>query len=673
MTSRISRRVYSCALATLMVAMIALPATSVFANDSVKVAFWNVRSGKGVSALAGHATPFFDTTNCTDPSQPLNAWGVGAMQAELHKALGDPSVVALGVTESWGNVCASPANIRQALGWKANTGEQNGVALIARYGFAGPEKWQQLDTTLNTSPNDTMWVVQAPVCLDAGCTQSMPVYVAHWYGTGANRETTFTRQALQTLAFIAATANGQPHVFGGDLNVFEGPAKVCNQSPNNTALPIVREAGYRDAWTTIHGAGEGYTGMANRSGCGYPQGYAWKRVDYVWTLPSLPPTDIRRFGMVSPGDASPSDHYGIVATFPNPFASAPAPAPTSAPAPAPDPAPAPAPAPTTEPVPTSSTPTASPWTYLVNTAASGATLQKIKGCGECFDAGAIGTQPVAAGGSFSFSVAAGHRLSVGLGSDTSAATSFAMDYAFSFWQNGAWEIREKGTYKKEGSFTATDRFKIALDGTTVKYYKNDALVYTSAVAATAPLVVDTSLNTIGASVTNLTPATTTVTTTTAVPAETGPVAVTWTAFVNAAVVGAELRKVSGCGECYNAGAVSTQTIGADGSFAFTVPRLDRLAAGLGYDTTMNGGFSIAHAFSFNEYGGFEVRENGVYRTEGSYAAGDQFTVAVVSGRVKYYRNGALVYTSAVAVSGPLVADTSFHTVGATLSNATIGQ
>jgi hypothetical protein len=88
---------------------------------------------------------------------------------------------------------------------------------------------------------------------------------------------------------------------------------------------------------------------------------------------------------------------------------------------------------------------------------------------------------------------------------------------------------------------------------------------------------------------------------------------------------------------------------------------------------VNGGFSIAHAFSFNPYGAFELRENGVYRTEGRYAAGDQFTVAVVAGRVKYYRNGSLIYTSAVAVTGPLVADTSFATVGATLSNATIGK
>jgi hypothetical protein len=138
MTSRFSRGLSTCIFA---IATIAIPAIRASAADgAVKVAYWNVRSGKGVSALAGYAAPFVDTTNCTDATQPLNAWGAGAMQAELTKALGDPAVVALGVSESWSNVCASPANIRQALGWKANTGEQNGVALIARFGFAGPEQ-----------------------------------------------------------------------------------------------------------------------------------------------------------------------------------------------------------------------------------------------------------------------------------------------------------------------------------------------------------------------------------------------------------------------------------------------------------------------------------------------------------------------------------------------------
>ena len=70
------------------------------------------------------------------------------------------------------------------------------MALVAKYGFAGPEQWQQLDTSLNSSPTDTMWALRVPVCLDAACSQSMPVYVAHWYGTGANGTTSYNNQAL---------------------------------------------------------------------------------------------------------------------------------------------------------------------------------------------------------------------------------------------------------------------------------------------------------------------------------------------------------------------------------------------------------------------------------------------------------------------------------------------
>ena len=375
-------------------------------------------------------------------------------------------------------------HVRQALGWAAHTSEQNGVTLVARYGLAGPEQWQQLDTSLNTSPADTAWVLRAPVCLDAACSQSMPVYVTHWYGTGSNSGTTYARQAQQTVSFLSATANALPHVLVGDFNVWEGGANVCNQSPTNGAFPYLRGAGYLDAWLTVQGSNEGYTGMANRAGCGFPEGHAWKRIDYAWTLPTLAPIDIQRFAVTPAGDASPSDHYGIVVTLPNPSAG------SSTPPPAPPPPPPPA--------------TAAVWTSLVKTVATGATLQKTSGCGECFDGGATGTAPVTAGGSVTFTVSAGHRLVVGLGADTSASTSYAIDYAFSFWPGGTWEIREKNVYKKEGAFTAADTFTVAVDGTAVKYYKNGALVYTSGVAATTPLVVDTSLASIGATVQNLT-------------------------------------------------------------------------------------------------------------------------------------------------------------------------
>ena len=667
MTSRLSRSVYTCVFAVAMIAGRTFSADA--ADATIKVAFWNVMSGKGVDALPGHAAPFANVTNCSDPTQPLNAWGVGATQAELAKIAGDLSLVALGVTESWGSVCGSPENIRQALGWKSRSTENNGVGLVARYGFAGPEQWQQLDTTLNTSPGDTMWILRVPVCLDSACAQSMPVYVTHWYGTGTSAATSYARQAQQTLAFLGATSNGLPHVLIGDLNVWEGSAKICNQNPTNGALPYLRNAGYLDAWLTLQGATEGATGMANRAGCGYPEGYAWKRIDYAWTLPAFQPTHIERFAVTPAGDASPSDHYGIVVTLPNPGAGTSAPAPTPAPEPAPTPvaaptpAPAPAPAPVVEPVPAPASVTI--WTSLVKTAATGATLQKTAGCGECFDAGAIGTQPVGDGGSVSFTVSAGHRLIVGLGSDMTAATSYAIDYAFSFWQNGTWEIREKNTYRTEGSFTATDQFKIAVQGTAVKYYRNGTLVYTSAVAVAAPLVVDTSLNTIGATVLNLTlPAVTTV------PAP-GLADVVWTSLVKTAAAGAVLKKTSGCGECFDAGAVSQQQIDTAGALSFTVSAGARLVVGLGHDASLNAGFAVDYAFSFYESGAWEIREKGTYKSEGGSRAGDVFTVTVRSGAVTYYQNGSLVYTSKTPVAGALLVDTSLHTLGATVTSATL--
>ena len=71
----------------------------------------------------------------------------------------------------------------------------------------------------------------------------------------------------------------------------------------------------RNAW----GAGiiqrdPGFTGMLNRAGCGTPEGAPWKRIDCAW-VKGMAPIAIERFGMPAPGEAAPSDHVGIVATF----------------------------------------------------------------------------------------------------------------------------------------------------------------------------------------------------------------------------------------------------------------------------------------------------------------------------------------------------------------------
>ena len=46
-----------------------------------------------------------------------------------------------------------------------------------------------------------------------------------------------------------------------------------------TAVQILKEADYVDAWPAVHGTAEGFTGMWSRSGCGEPEGYLWKRID----------------------------------------------------------------------------------------------------------------------------------------------------------------------------------------------------------------------------------------------------------------------------------------------------------------------------------------------------------------------------------------------------------
>lgn len=46
-------------------------------------------------------------------------------------------------------------------------------------------------------------------------------------------------------------------------------------------------------------------------------------------------------------------------------------------------------------------------------------------------------------------------------------------------------------------------------------------------------------------------------------------------------------------------------------------------------------------------------------------------MSVESGVVKYYKNGALLYTSAVTPTYPLRVDTSLYATGATVSSVTI--
>jgi hypothetical protein len=164
------------------------------------------------------------------------------------------------------------------------------------------------------------------------------------------------------------------------------------------------------------------------------------------------------------------------------------PAPNPSPAPVPEPAPSPAPAP----VVASSVPVT--WTSLVNASASNSSLRKTGGCAGCSDAGALSTQKITSGdGSMSFQTADTRTLRfIGLSSGNPGTDPREIAFGLRL-QGGTAEVREVGLYKAEVPFGAGDTLSVAVQGGTVSYSKNGTVFYTSAVKPTYPLVVDTSL------------------------------------------------------------------------------------------------------------------------------------------------------------------------------------
>ncbi|MGH9966707.1 MAG: RHS repeat-associated core domain-containing protein [Pyrinomonadaceae bacterium] len=150
--------------------------------------------------------------------------------------------------------------------------------------------------------------------------------------------------------------------------------------------------------------------------------------------------------------------------------------------------------------------------------------------------------------------------------------------------------------------------------------------------------------------------------------------VSWTNAVGVSVSGNSLTKTAATG-WGNSGAVSTQTItSGDGYVETTVGADINLARFFGLsDTDVNQHYtSIDFGLLMNEAYNLIVYESGTSRgTVGTYAAGDKLRVAVEGGIVMYRKNGALLYTSSVGPTYPLLVDTALYSAGSTLTNVTI--
>jgi len=145
------------------------------------------------------------------------------------------------------------------------------------------------------------------------------------------------------------------------------------------------------------------------------------------------------------------------------------------------------------------------WTSLVNATATGGSLQKTGGCDGCDDAGAVSQQQIAAGdGGVSFTGTETSTLRyVGLSHGNTDTQVADIDFAIRLGQGYA-EVRENNVYRADTSFAPGDLFQVAVEGGVVKYSRNGVVFYTSTVAPTYPLLVDSSLLSAGAAITNAT-------------------------------------------------------------------------------------------------------------------------------------------------------------------------
>lgn len=146
-------------------------------------------------------------------------------------------------------------------------------------------------------------------------------------------------------------------------------------------------------------------------------------------------------------------------------------------------------------------------TSVVGMTVSGNTLQKAAGVEAGWNAEASSSQQILSGdGSLQVTVdvTTTHKM-IGLSHQQSVVGYSDIDYALYMHASDILYVYEVGKRKGAfGTYSPADILKVAIEGGTVKYYRNSTLFYTSTVAPKYPLFMDASINTPGAQLQNVT-------------------------------------------------------------------------------------------------------------------------------------------------------------------------
>ena len=144
------------------------------------------------------------------------------------------------------------------------------------------------------------------------------------------------------------------------------------------------------------------------------------------------------------------------------------------------------------------------WTNLVNVAVTGTIAEKTAGCDGCQDAGATSVEQLSGDGYMEFTIGELNTMwMAGLSHGNDDTTYTDIDFGFRFNGGGYADVLENGIYAGgDTTYAAGDVFRIAIANGRVEYSKNGHYLMESLHIPQLPLLLDSSLLSVGATIRN---------------------------------------------------------------------------------------------------------------------------------------------------------------------------